>query len=238
VTRRRSSAPGRQSASALGTLLFLGSVLVAACAGPTATEPPRSSAPATATPEPATAESATPEASSEAPDTPEPALTTEPATPEPATEAPADESTEPGDDGSAGGHCTGTEENLAFYREFAQVVDWAVYCPVLPTGWFVGTGQWRQAEGGRLEISYRGPNGAGAMLQEGSFCPGDGDCVPPGEAVGPVPFADLEGTLVRTDDGWAVVVDRGEQPSWLLTMTGVNEDAARAISADIVPVEG
>jgi hypothetical protein len=232
VTRRRSSAPGRQYARALGTLLLLGSVLVAACAGPTATEPPGSSAPATATSEPTpTSEPATPDAS-------EPTPTSEPATREPATEEPAAEPTEPGDGGSAGGDCTGTEENLAFYREFAQVAEWAVYCPVLPPGWFVGTGQWRQAEGGRLEISYRGPNGAGAMLQEGSFCPGDGDCVPPGEEVGPVPFADLEGTLVRTDDGWAVVVDRGEQPSWLLTITGVSEDAARAISADLVPVEG
>ena len=44
--------------------------------------------------------------------------------------------------------------------------------------------------------------------------------------------------ILRHHDGWAVVVDRGEQPSWLLTMTGVSEDAARAISADLVPVEG
>ena len=215
--------------------LLLGSVLVAACAGPTATEPPGSLAPATATPEPATPESATPDASSATPATPEPA-TAEPATPEPATEEPVGEPTEPTDDGSAAGGCTGTDENRAFYRKFARVVDWAVYCPVLPNGWFVGTGQWRQAEGGRLEISYRGPNGAGAMLQEGSFCPG-GDCVPSGEEVGPVPFGDLEGTLVRTADGWAVVVDRGERPSWLLTMTGVSEDAARAIAADLIAVE-
>jgi hypothetical protein len=235
VTRRRSSAPGRQFARALGTLLVLGSVLVAACASPSATEQPATSTPATATPEPATSEA--PSAPPNRPETPEPA-TAEPATPEPATEEPVAEPTEPADDGSAAGRCTGTEENLTFYREFARVVDWAVYCPVLPKGWFVGTGQWRQADGGRLEISYRGPNGAGAMLQEGSFCPGDGDCVPPGEDVGPVPFGDLEGTLVRTADGWAVVVDRGERPSWLLTMTGVREDAARAIAADLIPVEG
>ena len=233
MTRRRSSAPGRQYARALGTLLLLGSVLVAACAGPTTTEPPGSSTPATATPEPAT-----PDAPSATPDTPEPSPTAEPATPEPATEEPAGEPTEPGDDGSAGGECTGTEENLAFYREFAEIVEWAVYCPVLPTGWFVGTGQWRQAEGGRLEISYRGPHGAGAMLQEGSYCPGEGDCVPPGEDVEPIPFGDLEGMLVRTDDGWAVVVDRGERQSWLLTITGVDETDARRIAADLVEVGG
>jgi hypothetical protein len=151
---------------------------------------------------------------------------------------PAGEPTEPAHDGSATGTCTGTDENLAFYREFAQVVEWAVYCPALPAGWFVGTGQWRQADGGRLEISYRGPHGAGAMLQEGSFCPGDGDCVPPGEDVEPIPFGDLEGMLVRTADGWAVVVGRGEQPSWLLTITGVDETDARQIASDLVEVGG
>ena len=233
MTRRRSSAPGRQYARALGTLLLFGSVLVAACAGPTTTEPPVSSTPAAATPDPAT-----PDTPSETPHPPGPSPTTEPATPEPATEEPAAQSTEPDDDGSGSGECTGTEENLAFYREFAQIVDWPVYCPVLPAGWFVGTGQWRQAEGGRVEISYRGPNGAGLMLQEGSFCPGDGDCVPVGEEVEAIPFGDLEGTLVRTDDGWAVVVARGERPSWLLTLTGVDEAAARQIASDLVEVGG
>ena len=117
-------------------------------------------------------------------------------------------------------------------------MDWAVYCPVLPDGWFVGTGQWRQADGERLEISYRGPRGAGLMLQEGSFCPGAGDCVPPGEEVGQTAFGDREGTLVATDGGWAVVVDRGEQPSWLLTISGVGQAVARQIAADLVEVSG
>ena len=134
--------------------------------------------------------------------------------------------------------CTGNDENIAFYAEFARIVDWAVYCPVLPAGWFVGTGQWRQADGERLEISYRGPRGAGLMLQEGSYCPGEGDCVPTGEEVGPTAFGDREGTLVATDGGWAVVVDRGEQPSWLLTISGVGQGAARQIAADMVEVGG
>jgi len=33
--------------------------------------------------------------------------------------------------------CTGSDENVAFYAEFARIVEWAVYCPVLPGGWFV-----------------------------------------------------------------------------------------------------
>ena len=221
-------------ASALRVLpfLFLALLVMAACGGTTATaspsDVPESNAPATEAPpsdqpisepssEPSAPEPASPEPPSAEPQTPEPDPTELPAT---------------------AAECTGTDENIAFYAEFASVVDWAVYCPVLPAGWFVGTGQWRQAEGERLEISYRGPRGAGLMLQEGSFCPGEGDCVPAGEEVGQTAFGDREGTLVATDGGWAVVVDRGEQPSWLLTVSGVGQGAARQIAADLVEVGG
>lgn len=220
-----------RSARALSVLFSL-TLLVAACANSTATTPPPE-APVTQAP----ASGAPP---SDAPASPEPATsepTTEPATPEPPSEEPTSEP-EPTDAPSDATACTGTDENVAFFAEFADVVDWKVYCPVLPKGWFVGTGQWRQADGGRVEISYRGPRGAGLMLQEGAFCPGDGDCVPAGDEVGPTAFGDGEGTLVRTDDGWAIVMDRGEQPSWLLTLTGVSEDAARGIAADLVSVGG
>jgi hypothetical protein len=221
-------------ASALRVLLFLilTMLVMAACGGTTATEAPsdvrESSAPTTEAPpidqptsepssEPTTPEPASPEPPSAEPETPEPELTDLPA---------------------STAECTGTDENVAFYAEFARVVDWAVYCPVLPAGWFVGTGQWRQADGERLEISYRGPGGTGLMLQEGSFCPGDGDCVPTGEDIGPTAFGDREGTLVATDGGWAVVVDRGERPSWLLTISGVGQAAARQIAANVVEVGG
>jgi hypothetical protein len=221
-------------ASALRVLLFLilTMLVMVACGGTTATagpsNVPKSNAPTTEAPpidqptsepssEPTTPEPASPEPPSAEPETPEPELTDLPA---------------------SAAECTGTDENVAFYAEFARVVDWAVYCPVLPAGWFVGTGQWRQADGERLEISYRGPGGAGLMLQEGSFCPGDGDCVPTGEEVGPTAFGDREGTLVATDGGWAVVVDRGERPSWLLTISGVGQAAARQIAADVVVVSG
>jgi hypothetical protein len=211
-------------------LLFLAVIVMAACGGATATaspsDAPESSAPTSeAPPNQETIEPSTPE-----PSTPEPASSelpsAEPETPEP----------DPTDLPASAAACTGNEENVAFFAEFARVVDWAVYCPVLPDGWFVGTGQWRQAEGGRLEISYRGPGGAGLMLQEGSFCPGEGDCVPVGDEIGSTAFGDRDGTLVATDGGWTVVVDRGEQPSWLLTVSGVGQAAARQIAADVVEV--
>jgi hypothetical protein len=209
--------------------LLLLAVLVGACANPSSTDAP------SATPEPVAP--ATPLQGSDAPT---PDLATEaPATPEPpASEAlsPSLEP-EPTDDGPVAGGCTGTDENLEFFAQFAGAVDWPVYCPALPTGWFVGTGQWRQADAPRLEISYRGPAGAGLLLQEGAYCPGAGDCVPPGDDLGPTAFGDREGTLIATADGWAIVVDRGATPSWLLTVTGVDEAAARRIAADLVQVD-
>ena len=221
-------------ASALRVLpfLLLALLVMAACGGTTPTvapsDEPASSAPATDAPPPAEPSSAP----SSEPSAPDPA-SSEPPSAEPQTSEP-----DPTELPASAAECTGTEENIAFYAEFAEIVDWAVYCPVLPTGWFVGTGQWRQAEGERLEISYRGPRGAGLMLQEGSFCPGDGDCVPPGDEIGQTAFGDREGTLVATDGGWAVVVDRGERPSWLLTISGVGQAAARQIAADVVEVSG
>lgn len=223
------------AARVLRVLLFLlVVVLVAACAGSSPTEAP-SLAPETAgpaTPVPAT------DAPTDASPTAEPATET-PATPEPpVSEGPSPSlEPEPTDDAPVAAQCTGSDENLAFFEQFARVVDWPVYCPVLPSGWFVGTGQWRQADGARLEISYRGPAGAGLLLQEGAFCPGDGDCVPPGDDLGTADFADREGTLVATADGWAIVVGRGDMPSWLLTVNGVGEDAARAIAANMVQLD-
>ena len=176
-------------ASALRVLpfLFIALLVMAACGGTTATatpsDVPESSAPSTEAP-PSDQPISEPSSEPSAPEPPSPEPpSAEPQTPEPdQTELPA-----------SAAECTGTDENVAFYAEFASVVDWTVYCPVLPAGWFVGTGQWRQAEGERLEISYRGPRGAGLLLQEGWFCPGQGGCVPAGEEVGRQPSATAKG---------------------------------------------
>src|SRR5215204_6239378 len=100
-------------------------LVMAACGGTMATEAPsdvpESTAPTTEAPpidqptsepssEPTTSEPASPEPPSAEPETPEPELTGLPA---------------------STAECTGTDENVAFYAEFARVVDWAVYCPVL-----------------------------------------------------------------------------------------------------------
>lgn len=212
-------------------LSLLVAVLVAACANPSATSAPTATPEpvAPATPVPGT-DAPTPEPPSDAPSTPEPSVSEAP--------SPSLEAEPTADDGPASAECTGTDENLEFFAQFARIVDWPVYCPALPSGWFVGTGQWRQADGPRLEISYRGPAGAGLLLQQGAYCPDGGDCVPPGDDLGQTGFADREGTLIATADGWAIVVDRGDSPSWLLTMTGLSEAAARRIASNLVEVGG
>jgi hypothetical protein len=119
----------------------------------------------------------------------------------------------------------------------AAAVNWTVYCPVLPDGWFVQNGQYRLADGGHLEIVYQGPNRAQVKLDEGAFCTIPGGCVPPGVDAGSTAFGDGDGTLVALDDGsWAVALDREATLSWLLVVTGLDEAATRTIAAGLVVV--
>ena len=135
--------------------------------------------------------------------------------------------------------CAGTAKNREFYVLVAEAVSWTLYCPVLPDGWNVTAGQWRQAGGGRMEIGYKGPGGARIELAEGAFCADDNGCVPPGAELGDTAFADRTATLVAADDGsWAVVVDQGANPSWLLTASGMDEADIRAIAAALIEVDG
>jgi hypothetical protein len=210
-------------------LLALGLVLVA-CGSSTATgspaEPSLAGSPdgTTATPG---AGSVAAEVSSEPP---APAGTTDP-----------NASIGPSPAGSTGSGnaaaCSGSAENRDFYASMAAAVDWTVYCPVLDDGWFVQTGQYRLADGGRLEIMYQGPDRAQLTLDGGAFCTIQGGCVPPGIDVGPAAFGDREGVLVALDDGsWAVVVDRDGALGWLLVVTGLDEAATRTIAGRMVVV--
>jgi hypothetical protein len=182
-------------------------------------------------------------------------ITTTPASPSPAAETPSDApspsgtalpsaSPFPSPSGTAGSAragaaaCSGSAANRDFYASMAAAVDWVVYCPVLADGWFVHSGQYRKADGGRLEIVYQGPDRAQITLDEGAFCTISGGCVPPGIDVGATAFGDRDGTLVALDDGsWAVAVDREATLSWLLVVTGLDETATRAIAAQLVAVE-
>lgn len=159
-----------------------------------------------------------------------------------ATDEPTQEPTAEPTDGASpstgpASACSGTAENQDFYAAAAAAVAWTVYCPVLPKGWFVVTGRYRLAGGGRLEISYRGPSGASFTLREGAFCGDPDGCVPAGTNLGPAGFGSLSGALISADDGsWAIVVDPGANPSWLLVAQVASEAAARDLGTSLVAV--
>jgi hypothetical protein len=215
--------------------LILAAALVGACL-PSATPTPAATSPApsmsdspTGTEPPPSAEPTAPPATDE----PSPSILVI-ETP-PVVEPSASASPGPGPAGA----CSGSAENRDFYRAAASALSWTVYCAVLPAGWFVDSGQYRQAGGGWVQIAYRGPGGARLELHEGAFCTASDGCVPPGTESGDAPFGDKTGTFVALDDGgWAVVVDRGEKISWLAVGTGLDESAFRAIGAALAVVGG
>ncbi|MDO8484651.1 MAG: hypothetical protein Q7S35_06865 [Candidatus Limnocylindrales bacterium] len=228
MKRRRSSAPGRLRPDGRWSQSILLAVLVivlAACGSSTATDEPSASGASVPTSD-ATAAPVT------GTPTEEPTAATDTPTPGPAT-ATAIAPTSSTDPGSARA-CSGSDQNRDFFASMAAAVDWTVYCPVLPDGWFVKDGQYRLAGGGWMEIGYEGPGDARIVLRQGAFCAAGDGCVPSGREVGETTFGDRTGVLVAGDEGsWSVVVERGATPSWLLVVTGLDEASARTIAADL-----
>lgn len=209
---------------------MLAAVVVAACGdAPDATgsdDPGASSAPPVA---------ATPTAAATDPGDPGP--TELPPSEEP-TEAP--ETDEPSSTAGSGpaAACAGSDDNRDFYAATADAVSWPVYCPVLPDGWFVTAGQYSLADGGQMEISYRGPAGASITLRQGVVCGADA-CAPSGDELGDAAYGDLTGRLWDVGDGgFQVLVDAETSPSWVLIASGLPEADVRTIAADLIAVEG
>ena len=230
----------------LAGFLMVALLLVAACgdtSGPLAT----SDRTLTPTLPPATGPTIAP--SPEAPtDSPSDAPTDQPTdtpstTPEPAatpTDSPGasiDPSASPS--GAPEAACSGSDAHRAFFLAAAAVMSWDVYCAVLPAGWSVRSGQYKQANGGFLEISYGASGGRTLALRQGAFCADPDGCVPAGPDIGAGSFGDREGTVVAGADGsWAVVVDRAAPRSWLAVGTGMDEATFRALAAALHLIEG
>jgi hypothetical protein len=134
--------------------------------------------------------------------------------------------------------CSGTADNRTFFEGFAQAVDWTVLCGVLPKGWFVSQGSYRLANGGKLLMSYKGPGGSTLSLSEGAWCTTDDGCVPSGSTLGGAPMGPLAGTLYQTADGFAIHVAPGQNPSWLLTTTGLDQATTLGLAAKLAEVGG
>lgn len=142
--------------------------------------------------------------------------------------------------GSPSDACSESDANRVFFRQAAASMTWPVYCAALGDGWFVDAGSFRLANGGRLEVTYRGPDEARFALVEGNVCEGADveTCAPRDAVIAPATFGDREGTLGRLANGLVLDVDRGANPSWRATGLGLTEEAFRAICAGLVAVEG
>jgi hypothetical protein len=215
--------------------LILAAVLVAACL------PAATSTPAATSPAPSPGDSIAPTDSPASTEPTVPPVSEEPTSSTAVVDTPPP--VEPSASASAGagpaGACSGSDENRDFFRAAASALSWPVYCAVLGPGWFVDSGQYRQASGGWVQIAYRGPGGARLELHEGAFCTASDGCVPAGTESGDAPFGDKTGTFVALDDGGsAVVVDRSEKISWLAVGTGLDDAAFRGIAGALVVVGG
>jgi hypothetical protein len=134
--------------------------------------------------------------------------------------------------------CSGSDDNRTFFATFAATVDWPVLCAVLPAQWHVTSGSYRHTGGGYLEIGYARPDGATLTLKEGTCRDSDG-CVLSGTDDGDASLGSMAGTFVTLDrGGFAIVVDRGASPSWLLTAEGLGAAKTRSFGAAFVPVGG
>jgi len=209
--------------------------------------PAPSAAPATAAPVETEAPAATGEGQTGDPvETDEPVATEDVPTEEPVETEPvesvepggsADPSASPDASGGPATACSGSGANREFYGGVAAAVDWTVLCAVLPKGWYVSTGSYRLANGGKLLIGYKGPGGATLSLSEGAFCLDESGCVPAGTNGDDVPLGPMTGTLVRQGDGgFSIVADRGRNPSWLLETHGLDEATTLAIGAALAVV--
>jgi hypothetical protein len=133
--------------------------------------------------------------------------------------------------------CAGTDANRAFYRDTAAAVAWDVYCPVLPKGWNVESGQYRGASGGTMTISYRTSAGLRLELREGSFCTGSAaECGPFDAQLGTAQFGDRVGQLGRFSGNLVLYVNPGSSPAWQATGVGLDEAAFRSICASFIKV--
>jgi hypothetical protein len=225
----------RHPLAAIACLLLLAGVV--GCGGespgtatPSTAGPPGSTAPAATETQPLATEPP-PSESTAVPPSETPAETAGPPPSDAASPSPAGR-------GSAA-DCSGTDNNRDFFADAANALDFDVYCPVLPRGWFVETGEYQLRNGGLLRISYRGPGGTGIDLLERGPCEAGDDCMPSGTEEGEASIGSRPATVIALDDGGLMVVAQATgEGIWSVTGTGLDEAALTRIAADLVLVDG
>jgi hypothetical protein len=185
-------------------------IIVVVTPSPTPIATPRVTPTHSPTPAPSPIETSTPEATT---------------TPPIATEVPATT-------------CTGSASNQAFWAEAAGKMSWDVYCPVLPSGWYVKTGNYSQPGGGQIQMTFKGPGTATLEVDEGAFCIGSGaSCAPSLGSLGTANFADRPGALEsRVGGGFALYVAPGTSKAYTLIGTGMSQSKFVELAAALAKV--
>ena len=134
--------------------------------------------------------------------------------------------------------CAGTADNKSFWGQSATTMSWDVYCPVLPSGWYVTTGHFDGSSGGTIHMTMNGPSGAAIAIDEGAFCTTSADaCSTHDSTIGQTVFGDLLGDLdTIAGGGYAVYVNAGTSAGYTLTATGMSQDSFVAIAAAFAKV--
>ncbi len=156
------------------------------------------------------------------------------------TATPTDLGSSPSPSGAAT-QCSGSDANLAFFAQAAGAMSWSVYCAVVPTGWYLESGSFRLANGGALDVTYRGPGDIYLAISEGNICAGVTDvdvCAPRDNVISPAAMGDRTGVLGRLANGLVLDIERGANPSWRVTGLGLTEAEFVALCAAMVIAGG
>lgn len=141
-----------------------------------------------------------------------------------------------------GSVCTGTQANQAFFVEAASKVRFDVYCAVLPSGWYLNSGDYKTASGGQVTVQYKGPGGATLEVAEGAYCTTSPvACSAHVSSLGNASFGDLTGALVLTGASpvtYAIYVAPGTQHGYAISGTGMGQSKFAAYAAAMVKVPG
>jgi hypothetical protein len=195
---------------------------------PTATPEETPTPEPTATPE----ETGSPEATAtpEETPTPEPTATpTELVTPPPGGYFPASS-------------CTGrADQQTDFIAPTAAGLRWDLYCGVLPTGWWLDSGNWA---GNAVDITYKAnpktASGPAVRLDEGPCVGSKGGCLPAGATeIGSANYGDRAGTLYSLagdPSGYTFAIHVSGSPEYLIRGRALSQSNFVAIAGALIKV--
>lgn len=135
------------------------------------------------------------------------------------------------------GACSGGADKQAFFASAANGLPFAVYCGVIPSGWYFGSATFTQPNGGQLVVSYKGANNALITIKEGAFClTSVAACSPHDKLLGTGRLGDLPGNLYTLSGGFAFYVAPGTSVGYTATGTNVSQAVFSTIVAALAKV--